>query len=83
MNIEILKVATGFFSVTANGQLTEYYVVNGDLGCSGYACNMYGIRKPDKSVIWIGSLAKAKKTVTHWIATRQADTKREHNIIAQ
>ena len=65
--VKIDRVYNGYFSVTLNGEPTAYWIVNGDLGCSGNARNMYGIRKPDQTVIWVGSLAKAKKTVTYWL----------------
>lgn len=63
--IEFKKIKPGRFSVINNGQNTKYEIVNGSLGQSGKESNMYGIFNKDTGKIsWIGSLQKAKKSIT-------------------
>jgi hypothetical protein len=63
------KEYTGMFSVFLNGQIVnKYYIFNGSAGMSGLGNNMYGIKNEETNkVVWIGSLQKAKKTVTLWL----------------
>ena len=43
--IKFKKVYTGIFNVLADGQLTEYQILNLDRGISGRGGNTYGILK--------------------------------------
>ncbi len=63
------KEYTGQFLVLVNDVICEkFYIFNGDAGCSGRGGNVYGIKNNETSkTIWIGSLQKAKKTVTSWL----------------
>jgi hypothetical protein len=66
--IEFQKVYTGIFNVMADGQSTDYQILNLDRGISGRGGNVYGILKnSEQKSIRIGSLALAKKTVAKWI----------------
>lgn len=66
--VEFQKVYTGIFNVLADGQPTDYQILNLDRGMSGRGGNVYGILKSaEQQSIRIGSLALAKKTVTKWI----------------
>lgn len=62
------RVSNGLFDVYLDGNVTRFYIINGDLGCSGLGGNTYGIRdlETDK-ITWIGSLARCKKTVAIWL----------------
>ena len=60
--IKFKKVYTGIFNVLADGQLTEYQILNLDRGISGRGGNTYGILKNNnEKSVRIGSLALAKK----------------------
>lgn len=63
MTVTTIKITTGFFQVLNNGVKTDWQIINGDLGSSGNAKNMYGIKKGDAAPKWIGSLAKCRKTI--------------------
>jgi len=63
MTITTIKITNGIFKVLNNGVVTDWQIINGDLGSSGNAKNMYGIKKADESPKWIGSLVKCKKTL--------------------
>ena len=59
---------TGHFSAYVDGVESDHSIINGSLGVSGHGPNMYGICRPNKSPLWVGSLASAKKTLTHWLS---------------
>ena len=63
IEITTQRVSNGQFDVFANGEKTNWKILNGDLGSSGLARNMYGIKKDSDAPKWIGSLSKCKKTI--------------------
>lgn len=66
--IETKRVANGQFEVYKDGIKTHLEIFNGDLGCSGNGRNTYGIRNNEtKTIAWVGSLARCKKTAAHWL----------------
>jgi len=68
MSITIERILPGHFRAKVNGEWTQYMIVNGSLGLTGKGRNIYGIENLNTGKItWIGSLAAAKKLVTHWL----------------
>jgi hypothetical protein len=69
--VEFERFANGHFAVFLNGEKTEWQIINGCLGSSGYGRNLYGITRPDETanqgvfVRWVGSLAAAKKVMAY------------------
>ena len=63
------KITTGEFDVLLNGNKTEYFIVNGSKGLSGYTENVYGIRKAG-GVRWIGTLQACKKILSFTLGKR-------------
>lgn len=60
------KVATGIFEVFNDDARTNYQIINGCLGSSGFGNNLYGITNLETGKTnWIGSLQKCKKILTH------------------
>jgi hypothetical protein len=60
------KVATGIFEVFHNDVKTNYGIINGCLGASGFGNNLYGITNSETGKTnWLGSLQACKKSLTH------------------
>lgn len=75
------KIYTGIFGVLNNGIETEYRITNLDRGFSGNGKNTYGItNRITGKVTSIGTLAKAKKTVTHWILAEAKKQEKEIDL---
>lgn len=71
MSMTTSKIQTGEFSVLWNDVVTEFTIFNGDMGMSGNGSNSYAISNAiTGKVIRIGSLQKAKKTVSFWLSKR-------------
>lgn len=69
-SVTFIRTSRGHFDVYKDGVQTNYEIVNGDLGTSGYGPNTYGIScygNGTCKVRWIGSLANTKKAVTYWL----------------
>jgi hypothetical protein len=66
------RVMAGQFAVLLNGARTEYQIVNGSLGVSGYGQNVYGIVKDGASPRWIGTLQACKKIMTFTLTKQGA-----------
>jgi hypothetical protein len=63
-SVKTKKIITGFHQVHWKGEPTHYNIINGSIGAKGKGDNTYGIEDTKKKrVHWIGSLAKAKKTI--------------------
>lgn len=62
------RVRPGYFNVFKDDQVTDYSIINGSIGASGYGSNHYGIKNNvTGKITWVGSLAKCKKTVALWL----------------
>ena len=80
------KISSGEFACCWNGKETGDRIVNGSRGLSGRdSQNMYGVIWNGGKIVWIGSLAAAKKTAEHGIKVRMkniiADTFRKASEI--
>lgn len=67
MEITTKRTSNGHFDVFADGAKTEWKIINGNLGLSGYGNNLYGIYKDHLKPKWIGSLAKSNRLLAHEI----------------
>ena len=68
--VTYIKAATGTFDVIVDGVANGWLIVNGNLGKTGRDANMYGIARPDRAPIWVGSLAETKRFCTARINTK-------------
>lgn len=67
-NIITNRVSPGVFNVIKDDRVTDYTIINGSIGVSGFGSNHYGIKNNvTGQITWIGSLAKCKKTVNLWV----------------
>ena len=65
------RIANGEFECFWNGVSTGDTIINGSRGVSGRdSNNMYGVVWKGGKIVWIGSLASAKKTAEHGINVR-------------
>lgn len=65
------KISSGEFACYWNGVETGDQIINGSRGVSDRdSHNMYGVIWKGGKIVWIGSLASAKKTAEHGIKVR-------------
>lgn len=71
------KAFTGVFECYWCGELTKYEIINACMGVSGRGTpNVYCIgNKETGKLTECGSLAKAKKTLAHWLKLETVITK--------
>ena len=69
-SVTFQKRTTGEFEVLFNGHPTEYSIINGSKGASGFGQNMYGIAKQSNPTRWIGSLQACKKSLIFTLEKR-------------
>lgn len=70
--VEIVRVSNGIFEVSQNGVKTDWEIVNGSRGVSGYGRNIYCIyNNKTGKFVQCGTLNDAKKSVKYVLAKKK------------
>ena len=68
------RIGPGQFEVYWRGEKTDLDIFNGSLGLSGRDTrNVYGIGRPGKKPVWVGTLQSAKKWAAYWLKKREEE----------